>query len=419
MKKLLVFSMFTLLSISGLFALLATEAEAIPAFSRQIEKNCTVCHVAFPKLNETGRIFQANGFRFPDDEEWQDVKDMASLPVSAEIEFEVYRNSDDGATGAKKKVESDALVEELELLAGAPLWKDGKVSVFGTLAVEQENNQKVDAEYATALGTTFIQINDLVGGTGKGLLNARAGQWDIALPFLSHSQRVIKNRYLAQKPLGVLGSGDGSDELVRRAVELNGQIAAADDSGMPTHRYAVGLIRNDYENRALSATPPATEESARKDRLAKPGVYGSYTVTLAEQVSLGVIYKRDVTNETTAVDPPSVALNKYGVASELTIGPVIGTLGYFAGETANNLDYDNWLIEVLFVPNKKVVLGARYDQLTREQFNPAIETTFTARYNILSNVYTLVEYRLRQDDTNIAGSNDAQRRGRFYLVALF
>jgi hypothetical protein len=45
-------------------AVAATPAHAVPAFARKYGMKCTACHEAWPVLNQFGRAFRDNGFRF-------------------------------------------------------------------------------------------------------------------------------------------------------------------------------------------------------------------------------------------------------------------------------------------------------------------------------------------------------------------
>ena len=51
----------------SLFA--ATEAQAIPAFARKYDVNCTACHTAPPILNTYGQRFLENGYQLPGTED--------------------------------------------------------------------------------------------------------------------------------------------------------------------------------------------------------------------------------------------------------------------------------------------------------------------------------------------------------------
>ncbi len=46
-----------------------TGAEAIPAFARKYNVDCSVCHTVWPRLSRTGYEFRRLGFRFPDEVE--------------------------------------------------------------------------------------------------------------------------------------------------------------------------------------------------------------------------------------------------------------------------------------------------------------------------------------------------------------
>src|SRR6185369_2485756 len=48
--------------------LMATRADAIPAFSRKYKKECVTCHTIYPQRNEYGEAFEKNGYLLPDAE---------------------------------------------------------------------------------------------------------------------------------------------------------------------------------------------------------------------------------------------------------------------------------------------------------------------------------------------------------------
>jgi hypothetical protein len=388
MKRILKIWLFLLLPVFACL-LVPVESEAMPFFARRISKDCTFCHTFFPKLKETGRVFRSNGYRFAEEAGegvWKDVKDWKNLPVSIEVEVEGVWNSLE-KSGVKTK-ESDVKVEEVELLSGGPLGRSGRVSYLAVAGVEQESS----GDYEAFLGSAFIQINDLLGPTGHGRVNFRAGQWAMALPFLGHDQRVVKNRYLAQKTLNVL-TGD------QRAIELNGSVVAPEESSKPTHRYSLGITREDVGD---------------SDKL--KGYYATYALTFVERYSLGLIYRH--TEE--ASGGKDVEFDKFGIAGEAYVGPVNLTLGYFdsSGE-GDEEDLGNYMAEVLFVPFKNAVLGARYDVVTEDGKDDAEASTLTARYNILSSVFAHVEYRHLTDDDHITSGNEEEDRVRLFLVGLF
>jgi hypothetical protein len=85
--------------IRGLFALgvliafqsLTPRLMAIPAFARKYRTACATCHNNWPELNDFGRAFKINGFKFPKDDE-QFVKDPPLL-LGAAAQKESFPNS--------------------------------------------------------------------------------------------------------------------------------------------------------------------------------------------------------------------------------------------------------------------------------------------------------------------------------------
>ena len=280
-KIVLFFIVFTSIPI-----LIPRDASSMPHFARRIGRTCTYCHISFPKLNETGRTFRANGYRFADEEEWMAVKDLLTVPASLEVEVEGAYNRT-RASGVKAE-DSDLIVEEVELMGGGAFGKTGRVSVLGVIGVMQHS----DGSFESFIGPSFVQVNDLVGSTGGGLLNVRAGQWEVAPAILSAGQGVIHNKYLAHTTLKVLTPE-------QRAIELNGQIVGEEETNWPTHRYQIGLTREDVN-----------------DSHKMQGFYGAYSLTVRERYSLAGIYRHGK-EKSGGVD---VDYNRYGAAGEIELG---------------------------------------------------------------------------------------------------
>jgi hypothetical protein len=69
--KYVLFSVCVIL-VSHLFT--TTDAQAIPAFARKYDVNCTVCHTRVPRLNRTGERFLENGYQLPGTEDGDTIK---------------------------------------------------------------------------------------------------------------------------------------------------------------------------------------------------------------------------------------------------------------------------------------------------------------------------------------------------------
>ena len=361
-------------------SIMATESSAMPMFAKRIGRDCSYCHVAFPKLNETGRIFKSNGYRFVEEEEWEEIKDMGALPLAMEIEFEgEFDNTKSGGTTTE---ESDMLIDEVAILAGAVFGKDGRVTVHGVIGIEEGDE---------AFSHGYIQINDLYGPGGEGLLNLKAGMYEVALPFLSGSEGIVKNGYFADSALDVFS--------MQMTVELNGSIVGEEETSEATHRYAVGITREDVNS----------------DNKFK-GFFASYSRTYWEIYNVGAIYRRGE-EKFGAFDRST---SRYGIAGEAEYGPAFFTLGLFRAERSGLKDLDNIMLEGLWFPLEDLILGARFDILMQDGSDDSLAVSLMARYNIMLNVFAQVELRTLKDDDLIGGgTNEEERKGRLFLEAVF
>jgi len=182
----------------------APRAEAIPAFARKYHTACSTCHNNWPELNDFGRAFKVNGFKFPkDDEEF--VKDpplvlgaeaqkdnfphsiypgeLPILPIAFRYSGYFNFNSAQPAevTAASGYVPQTTLFapNTLTLLAAGSFgpslsfWIDDDLSAGGSGA-------------AGGLGDGYIKANDFLGHylhIPRNDLNVRFGQFEMDLPF--------------------------------------------------------------------------------------------------------------------------------------------------------------------------------------------------------------------------------------------
>lgn len=369
--------------LSVLFVLfLPSFSSAFPFFSRQIGRDCTFCHSLLPKLNETGRAFRSGGYRLPGEAEWKEAKDLSSIPASIEVEVEAAYN--DLKTNGARSESSDIKIEEVELFAGGAFGKTGKVSVNAVTTFE-ETEEGADI----AITHAFVQVNDLLGPVGEGLLNIRAGKWDIGLPFLN-TIAPISNAYLAESALGVLSAEE-------KGVELNGNMSSEGERLTVAHRWSAGVLRQDI----------GSDDKFK-------GAYATYSVTFQEDYSLGALVRAGKE----AAGGEDASYTKYGLAAEAEYGPAIFTLAYFRS-SVSGAGSDDWLAEAFYFPRPRLSVGLRYEYLKEEAGQGARAQTLMARYNMLSNVFVQAEYRLLSDEDHAVSTNEDEEKLRAFLVALF
>ncbi len=176
-----------------------------------------------------------------------------------------------------------------------------------------------------------------------------------------------------------------------------------DPEGM-VHRYFLGLYK-----------PTSIDDT---NQLGNPSVFATYSLNFLEKYEIGVIYKSDVVD----VPFPSLSnpdattrLNKFGVAGQAYVGPLIANFGYFFSESTNDKDRYNVMGELLWLPTKKWLVAGRLDHLDQEDTSSGTRYTVAGRYNILPSVFLQIEYR----NENAFNDGADSQKGRGFLVALF
>lgn len=134
-------SRIALMSISMLVAgvIFSNAVQAIPAFARKYQAECSSCHSAWPALNATGRKFKENGYRLTRDEKPGFMNWDQTLPVAAMIKARPYQNSDKG----ERKTRA---LNEVELMAAGAMAND----FSGWFELEAEDDTGFNAEVKSA-----------------------------------------------------------------------------------------------------------------------------------------------------------------------------------------------------------------------------------------------------------------------------
>jgi hypothetical protein len=377
MKRIVLVPLSAALALSLLLA--PDDAQAIPAFARQVKQKCTYCHVAFPKLNEFGITFKNNGYRLQGTK-GTDVWEIPAWPVAALAEIEAEWNSYDNN---KRSEDSLTIVQpEVEVFWGTTFGP--RISSFGEIAVERGEGAD--------LGPVFVQYNDLVG---EAQLNLRAGAYDVDFNFLSPARSIVFDGYAAED-LGFFGTAVG--------LEANGQILP-EDEGL-TVRYRLGYtLDND-------AYTPGNQSDL------SDSFYGTAELTYMEQ-SIGAHYQHHAGDD--------VDIDRWCVAAELHGFGVIGTIAWFDVTMDNplpggdDLEGDDLLVELLY-PVGDYVLGARWENLSDDGYTgegDREQWTLNASWYTRPNVQLGAEVRFVDYDESFKGADDDANAVKGRLIARF
>ncbi len=176
------------------------QTTAIPAFARKYRTSCSTCHTDFPQLNDFGRAFYKNGFKFPkDDAEFvKQPQQMLGAPVDKSLfpsviypgqipgsvplgfryeGYTEYNSKQPLSRGFLPRVDLFAPNTLTILTAGSfgpdlSWWADDDVSVGGQNA-------------AGSMGLAYLKANNIGQylHLPKDALNVRFGQFELDLPF--------------------------------------------------------------------------------------------------------------------------------------------------------------------------------------------------------------------------------------------
>lgn len=351
------------------------ESSAVPAFSREHNIPCTVCHSAFPKLNQFGIDFKQRGYRMPGDE----GKPIWTKPIPlgglVDLRYEYTMTQPEGAQHVR---ESALVLDEAALHSGGSLGP--RLSYF--LEIEGEEGKDFETEVAFAI------VDDILPGS---LVNLLVGQGHVDVPYLSEPRRLTLAHYLAQ----IQPEHRGVSLHPMPGVEINGVHPVG-------FRYAVGA-RNRSE--AFISTDGDT------NRLGS--FYGWAAQTFAGQtVGLFSSYDR-VGDEALNEDDRAAAV---GANLDLHLPGEVTLAGayywYGEGKQAHGGTGEraqSGLVELISPPLFNLVGVARFDfHDTRE--SPAIERQYVVSllYYLLPNVRTVAEYSRRdaRDELDVEEDED-------------
>jgi len=168
---------FTTLVVFGALVLLAAvrPASAIPVFARKYGFNCTMCHSTFPRLNDFGQRYRANGYQLPGRE--QDDKTILETPVPLALRttFGYTNDNFDDVPG----VDDVSLfrVSGLDLLSGGLLGKN--IGYFMIYTPEIGDSNWVEGQPGS-----LEMANVIFSNLCSTKLNVRAGRFEPAyVPF--------------------------------------------------------------------------------------------------------------------------------------------------------------------------------------------------------------------------------------------
>jgi hypothetical protein len=220
----------------------APQAKAIPAFARKYQTSCTTCHSDFPQLNDFGKAFKKNGFKFPTDDELFVKQPPVMLGAKAQKEVfpkAVYPGELPGSLPIAFRYSGFAQYNsKIPLAVGyvprTDLFAPNTFTVIAAGSFGPTLSFWIDDDLSTGgsgadggLGDGYIKANDIGHylHLPKDALNVRFGQFELDLPF-TQARTINLSDYDIYDQAGVAFIGTTNNPFVfgvpQRGIEFGG-----------------------------------------------------------------------------------------------------------------------------------------------------------------------------------------------------
>lgn len=177
---------------------------AIPAFARKYHTACATCHSNWPELNDFGRAFKINGFKFPKDDD--DFVKEPPLVLGAEAQKDNFPHSiypgelpllpiafRYSGYFSYNSPQPDAVAAAIGYLPKTELFQPNTFTILAAGSLGPSLAFWIDDDLSTGgsgadggLGDGYIKANDFLGHylhIPRNDLNVRFGQFELDLPF--------------------------------------------------------------------------------------------------------------------------------------------------------------------------------------------------------------------------------------------
>ncbi len=184
-RRILLLAAFGL--VAALVAFWSPPASGIPVFARKYGYNCTMCHSAFPRLNDFGARYRMNGYRLPGEEQKERTVLESPPPFAARVHagFD-YVNSERDPQGQDV---TRFAVTGFDLLSAGLLGQH-----IGYLVVYPPSLP--EARGIAGQQGSLEMANVVFSSLGTRWLNVRAGRFEPAYAVFSDKRRLTFTPYL-------------------------------------------------------------------------------------------------------------------------------------------------------------------------------------------------------------------------------
>jgi hypothetical protein len=228
------------------------QALAIPAFARKYDVPCSLCHSAFPKLNDFGVFFKDNGFQMGGDKDNPVNQPAAYWPLAMRTPVGYLYT-----TTNNQNLDKNGILRPRTERAGSMQDLGIDLLSFGTLAPDVTYHIVLTVPGEVGLESAWVRLDKLAGTP---LLNFKVGIFEPDIPFPTKRILTLTTDYPIYNyhPGGKFGNGENKSRVEmglgenQSGVELMGH---EDTLGI---RYSVAVLEGD--NTDLSKKEPLSPD---------------------------------------------------------------------------------------------------------------------------------------------------------------
>ena len=377
------------------------DASAVPTFARKHNMPCSVCHAAFPKLNDFGKLFRENGYRMPGDKGTYIFNEGVPLSAGINVAWEGESEEIGGTKNSRNSID----FEEARLFAGGTLAP--MISYYTDLKLfEKAPSEAVELQEAVSgehLQAFFILDDLLSNFIPQGAVNVAVGIRELDLP-VSPMRRLTESQYLLYNTMPA-SMGTGAEMFMNGLMFMTPQTGIEVKGNFPQGlHYGISL---------LNGRGSLTDNNDRKD------IYGNIRYTRNGH-TIGILgysgknVLADVTDPNNVGSGPNADITRYALSADLNLQRLnlFGMymlmkdsydeeLMFSAMEGSKERKFSGWFVEADYLLQPGLAAVLRWDSLSDED-NSKNQTQATANlsYFLAENMKLLFEYAQLETDAD-------------------
>lgn len=397
MRSLLLRKLLLAAASGGLLLGILAPAGAVPIFARKYGFECTMCHSAFPRLNDWGQRYRQNGYQIPGKEREDESVSESATPVSlrAMAGFNSDKFSPDGSANV-----SQLQVGNVDLLSAGLVERN--LGYFLLYRPQLNGSRGVVAQPGT-----LEMANVVFSHLAQRWLNLRLGRMEPAVAVFSPA------RHLSVTPYEVYDftfPGGPAFSDTQTGLEVSGWSRTANC------QWATGWLNGSDTNK---------DRDTPADWYARVAhVFGRGEGQTTGQ-RVGLVGYWGQARPLLDPDAGRQSFNRWGADASLNLGPANLALQYLRGSdnarlwgTVEDVDFSGGFAELTYQPAINLVGFARWDTVsTPDEVTRDVQRwTLGGRYYFSDQLAGHLEYSHRTQDGGVPAS--AQLKEDFFTARL-